>query len=193
MELKLPDHARRLADAIIMLARNMVNADDKTKALFASMINELNLLFSPSNHPFFENQKFSEMFQSWKSMYLQRKEMLPEQQKIHVHILARVANNDVDKAIAILENAIRYSFLDLAKSAEKMQANVSKPANNTPQQPKISLIKASDICPNPHEILSSHKYSISGTTIRCEPVPVERAIMLRSQLTGFKVTFTQNI
>ena len=192
MELDLPDHAKALYNAIFSLAKSIGNASDETKQSFTQMINELNLLFSPVAHPFFDNLTFSEMFTDWKSMYMRTKEMLPEQQKINVMLLVKLSKNDVERATSILENAIRYKFLDLSKSSEKMPEVILRSSPNIPLQPKMAVFKAPELCQNPEEVLAAHKFTISGRNIRCETVPAERAILLRSQLSGYKVIFTQN-
>ena len=193
MELNLPDYARNLANAMVALVKNLSMIDDKTILLFNDVIKELNLLFSPVAHPFFANTQFSEMFTDWKSMYLRTKEMLPEQQKINILRLAKLSENDVDKATAILEKAIRYKFLDLVKSFEKMPNTAIGSQTNIPLQSHMVAPKVVEMCQNPNEILAAHKFTIHGKKIRCETVPTERAIALRAQLTGYTITFTPNL
>ena len=193
MILELPDHAQKLANAIIALAKKLSSADEATKSLFMNMCSELNVLFSPVAHPFFENVQFAEMFTDWKLMYNLTEEMLPEQQKIFVLQLVKLSENNVEKSIAIMENAIRYKFLVLSKSAEKMPKISNRSIQNIALQPKATSTKVTEICQKPSEILGELKHEIKGKKIRCEKVDCERAIEFRSQLTGYTVNFTPDI
>ena len=193
MNISLPQHLKKLSLAIIALSKKLSNADEATKSIFIELISELNVLFCTVAHPFFENDQFAEMFTDWKSMYNRTKEMLPEQQKIFVLQLVKISENNVEKAINILENAIRYKFLDLSKSAEKMPEIAIKQITNIALQSKAASPKITEICQNPAEVLGELKHEIKSKKIRCEGVPTERAIELRSKLTGYTITFTPNL
>ena len=195
MELDIPDYATNLTNSVVALAKGLGNTDENIKILFGNLITSLNGMFSVVTHPFFENSQFAEMFFDWKSMYMRSKdkELLPEQQKINILLLAKLTENNVDKATAILENAIRYKFLDLQKSAEKMPEVVVKPVTNIALPSIQASPKIVELCSNPEEILAAHKFTITGKKIRCELVPAERAILLRSKLSGYTIAFTPNL